>query len=192
MNFETSPPHLRPRLIIDERAYPRLLALAERARAHAPDLADRLIVEIERADLRAASDMPGDVVSLGSEVTFREHDRTRTVRIVAPEDADIERRRISVLTPVGAALLGLRVGQKISWDMPDKRVAVLEVLAVRQPGEREQDAHDHTPEEERKIREAALDQTLEATFPASDPPSTVPNPDDHDALRRKGNADAPN
>ena len=42
--------------------------------------------------------------------------------------------------------------------------------------------HQHTPEEEREIREAALDQTVEASFPASDPPSTNPNPDDHDAL----------
>ncbi len=42
--------------------------------------------------------------------------------------------------------------------------------------------HQHTPEEERKIREAALDQTIEASFPASDAPSTDPNPDDHDAL----------
>src|SRR5688572_7114503 len=125
----------RPRLIIDERAYQRLLALAERARAQVPDLADRLIEEIERADLRASSEMPGDVVTLGSEVTFRQADRTQTVQIVAPEDADIEHRRISVLTPVGAALLGMTVGQKISWDMPDKRVAVLEVMAVRQPNE---------------------------------------------------------
>jgi hypothetical protein len=44
------------------------------------------------------------------------------------------------------------------------------------------ESHQHTPEEERKIREAALDQTIEATFPASDPPSSNPNPDDHDAL----------
>jgi hypothetical protein len=42
--------------------------------------------------------------------------------------------------------------------------------------------HDHTPAEERKIREAALDETEEASFPASDPPSTLPNPDDHQAL----------
>jgi regulator of nucleoside diphosphate kinase len=135
MNGKPATAMSRPRLIIDERAYPRLLALAERARAKAPDLADRLIEEIERADLRAGGEMPADVVTLGSEVTFREGDKTQTVRIVAPEDADIERRQISVLTPVGAALLGLTVGQKISWEMPDKRAAVLEVVAVQQPHE---------------------------------------------------------
>jgi hypothetical protein len=42
--------------------------------------------------------------------------------------------------------------------------------------------HDHTPEEERRIREAALDETLAETFPASDPPSTIPNPDEDDLL----------
>lgn len=42
--------------------------------------------------------------------------------------------------------------------------------------------HQHTPEEEREIREAALDETIEESFPASDPPSTDPNPDNHDAL----------
>jgi regulator of nucleoside diphosphate kinase len=135
MNGKAATVASRPRLIIDERAYPRLLALAERARAKVPDLADRLIEEIERADLRAGGEMPADVVTLGSAVTFREGDKTQTVRIVAPEDADIERRQISVLTPVGAALLGLAVGQKISWEMPDKRAAVLEVVAVQQPHE---------------------------------------------------------
>jgi hypothetical protein len=44
------------------------------------------------------------------------------------------------------------------------------------------DEHDHTPEEERRIREAALDETLAGTFPASDPPSTIPNPDEDDLL----------
>ena len=41
--------------------------------------------------------------------------------------------------------------------------------------------HKHTPEEERRIREAALDETVAGSFPASDPPSSVPNPDEHDA-----------
>ena len=43
-------------------------------------------------------------------------------------------------------------------------------------------AHTHSPEEERRIRDAALDQTIAASFPASDPPSSNPNPDDHNAL----------
>ena len=45
--------------------------------------------------------------------------------------------------------------------------------------------HQHTPDEERTIREAALDQTIEGSFPASDPPSSNPNPDDHTALQRQ-------
>jgi hypothetical protein len=45
--------------------------------------------------------------------------------------------------------------------------------------------HQHTPEEEHKIREAALDQTIDGSFPASDPPSSNPNPDDHAALERQ-------
>jgi hypothetical protein len=43
------------------------------------------------------------------------------------------------------------------------------------------DGHDHTPEEEHRIREAALDETIAESFPASDPPSSLPNPDEHDA-----------
>ena len=42
--------------------------------------------------------------------------------------------------------------------------------------------HHHTPEEERKIRDAALDKTIADTFPASDPPSSLPNPDDDEVL----------
>jgi len=42
-------------------------------------------------------------------------------------------------------------------------------------------SHQHTPREERRIREAALDETIAGSFPASDPPSSLPNPDEHDA-----------
>jgi len=45
--------------------------------------------------------------------------------------------------------------------------------------------HHHTPDEEREIREAALDETIAATFPASDPLSTIPNPEDETALERQ-------
>jgi hypothetical protein len=49
--------------------------------------------------------------------------------------------------------------------------------------------HHHTPEEERRIREAALDETLADTFPASDPPSTIPNPDDDQVLEDQPGGD---
>jgi hypothetical protein len=48
----------------------------------------------------------------------------------------------------------------------------------------ENTGHEHTPEEERRIREAALDETIANSFPASDPASSEPNPDDHSALER--------
>ena len=50
--------------------------------------------------------------------------------------------------------------------------------------------HHHTPDEERQIRDAALDQTIEASFPASDPPSSMPNPDDHTAVARNRRRDS--
>jgi hypothetical protein len=49
-----------------------------------------------------------------------------------------------------------------------------------EPAEGNRGEHDHTPEEERDIRDSALDDTIAATFPASDPPSSIPDPDDHD------------
>ena len=50
--------------------------------------------------------------------------------------------------------------------------------------------HHHTPQEERRIRDAALDETIEQTFPASDPPSSIPNPDDDDLLPEQEEGDA--
>ena len=51
--------------------------------------------------------------------------------------------------------------------------------------------HPHTPDEERRIREAALDETVEASFPASDPPSTLPNPDDDEAAQPESDVRKP-
>ena len=56
--------------------------------------------------------------------------------------------------------------------------------------ESEHERHQHTPEEERRIREAALDKTIADSFPASDPPSSNPNPDDHSAIQSQRPRDA--
>ena len=56
--------------------------------------------------------------------------------------------------------------------------------------ESKETGHHHTPEEERRIREAALDKTIADSFPASDPPSSNPNPDDHSAVQQPHPSDA--
>jgi hypothetical protein len=56
--------------------------------------------------------------------------------------------------------------------------------------ESEKTGHQHTPAEERRIREAALDKTIADSFPASDPPSSDPNSDDHSAIERERPAKA--
>jgi regulator of nucleoside diphosphate kinase len=123
----------RPPIIIDADLHQRLIAVAERAQAHLPKLATQLLEEIERADLRPSTEMPPDVVTIGSEVTFKDSDRglTQTVKIVFPSEANIDERRISILTPIGAALLGLSVGQRIDWEMADGRITHLAVVDVR-------------------------------------------------------------
>lgn len=101
-----------------------------------PDVGERLIDEIARARLVAPDKMRGDVVTIGSEVTYRDlgMDRQHSVTLVYPEDADIDRGRISVLTPVGVALLGLSPGATIFWTTRDDEKRHLEVLAVKPPG----------------------------------------------------------
>ena len=72
------------------------------------------------------------IVRIGSLVSYRDglNGRYRTVRVVWPLEADVTRDRISVLSPVGAALLGMSPGQSIAWPRPVGEPRVLTVLAV--------------------------------------------------------------
>ena len=78
--------------------------------------------------------VPEDIVRMGSTVRYRtDSDQEPQVTLVYPVDADIAEGRISVMTPVGTALIGLRVGQSITWrDRANKR-HMLTVLGVTQP-----------------------------------------------------------
>jgi len=92
--------------------------------------AERLSAELDRAVVIEA--VPPGVVAPGSRVRF-EDERTGAVReavLVYPSDADASAGRISVLAPIGAALLGLGVGDSIVWPLPDGREARLRILAV--------------------------------------------------------------
>lgn len=90
-----------------------------------------LETELHRASVVAQQSVPADVVTMNSEVVYEDCSTfaTRTVRVVYPKDADASRGRISVLAPIGSALLGLRVGQSIEWPVPTgtKRIRVVEI-----------------------------------------------------------------
>ena len=101
--------------------------------------AELLLEELDRARLAKDGRLPNDVVCMGAHVLFvDEASQTRhSVQLVYPSRADIAQGRISVLTLIGAGLIGLRKGQAIDW--PDRsgrfrRLRILDVLQVLQPG----------------------------------------------------------
>jgi regulator of nucleoside diphosphate kinase len=93
--------------------------------------AEQLDIELERANVVGQTEIDRDVITMNSEVVCEDLEAgvRRTVRIVYPQDADASRGWISILAPLGCALLGLRVGQQIEWRMPSgmRRVRVLAV-----------------------------------------------------------------
>lgn len=125
----------RPPIILIEDEADALSELAITIESRQPQLSALLTEEIDRAEIVARSAIPSDVVTLGSTVSFADQktgDR-RKVQLVFPKDADLEQGRLSILTPVGAGLIGLRTGQSISW--PDRAgdERVLTIETVEQP-----------------------------------------------------------
>lgn len=122
----------KPRIFVSDTDLPRLTRLADAIADRSPDLADELLGELERAKVVKASSLPGDVVRMGSTVTYAADDGQRmTITLVFPADADIAAGRVSILTPIGTALLGLSPGQSMEWLARDGRRHALTVEAVR-------------------------------------------------------------
>jgi regulator of nucleoside diphosphate kinase len=134
-NVMTRGGHARPTVTLSAEDYERLSLLAHAARKRMPDLADELAEEIGRARVLAKGKHPQHIVCMNSEVEFRDDTtgKIQTVTLVYPEDADISQRKISVLTPVGTALIGVRNGHSITWETPNGEVRQLTVLSVRDP-----------------------------------------------------------
>ena len=124
---------LKPRITVGEEDHRRLIALTA-AGGHLSEAADDLLEEIERARVVPQDKLPGDIVRMGSAVTYRpDNGVERTVTLVYPAEADIAQNRISVLTPVGTALIGLARGQSITWTARNGTRHVLSVIAVTDP-----------------------------------------------------------
>ena len=116
----------RPPIQLSETDADRLFLLIDRAPADRSGLRQ----ELERAQVRAC--VPTTVVAMNSTVEFLDdaHGETRTVQLVYPGEADIAVGKVSVLSPVGAGLLGLKAGQSIQWPDRDGRLRALRVLKV--------------------------------------------------------------
>ena len=125
-----------PAIHISEADYQVIEQLAMKMEAQTPELSRLILEEIDRAEVHAAQDMPGDVVTIGSEVTFVDETSgtSKTVRLVLPREADISEGRVSVMTHMGAGLIGMKVGSTIEWPGRDGRVRLLKILAVARGG----------------------------------------------------------
>ena len=123
-----------PRILVSKADERRLTAIATAASQQVPEASAALLSELERADVLPETAMPTDVVRIGSTIEFEVDDGRRLkVQLVLPENADINAGRISVLTPVGAALIGLSLGQSMEWSGHDGKERLLTVLAVSRP-----------------------------------------------------------
>ncbi|WP_439496352.1 nucleoside diphosphate kinase regulator [Bosea sp. (in: a-proteobacteria)] len=129
----------KPRITLTAVDHERLTQLATAATDTFPEVAAELADELARARVLAKGRHLADTVRMGSEVLFRDETtgRETTVTLVYPQDADIAQGRISILTPVGTALIGLSVGQSINWTTRGGDVKRLTVQAVREPAQAE-------------------------------------------------------
>ncbi|AMX97326.1 nucleoside diphosphate kinase regulator [Mesorhizobium ciceri] len=109
---------LRPpsRLLVTDADHHRLTGLARASLDRVPETAEELLSEMDRAVVTAAASMPANVVRMGSAVTIRnDGGNIQRVTLVYPGEADISENRISVLTPMGTALIGATAGQTVCW-----------------------------------------------------------------------------
>lgn len=96
---------------------------------------ENLEIEIERAKIIAENEIPPGLVTMNSKVTFLtvQEDKTMTFTITYPSEANFAEGKISILAPLGSALIGLRVGQEINWMFPDQKTKTLRILEVAKP-----------------------------------------------------------
>ncbi len=118
-------------LVIAKTDYLHLMQLIEKTET---DAADALDLEISRAKIVEDSKLPDDVVAMNSTLTFSDLDSAeeKTIQLVYPQDADVTQMKISVLSPVGSAVIGLKIGGTIEWPIPQGKVRRLKVIAVKQ------------------------------------------------------------
>ncbi len=121
------------RIIVTQENHERLARLAEQySGGRTAELVEELENELARAEIVPSHAVPRDVVTVGSRVQFEDAETgaSRTVELCWPQDVKGDPGKVSVLAPVGVALLGLRVGEDIDFPMPGGRTRTLKVTQV--------------------------------------------------------------
>ncbi|WP_413776789.1 nucleoside diphosphate kinase regulator [Mesorhizobium sp. AR07] len=125
--------------MVSDADHDRLTGLARASLDRTPETAEELLSEMDRAVVTKAAAMPADVVRMGSTVTIRgESGDTQRITLVYPGDANITENRISVLTPMGTALIGASRGQAVRWSGRGGRELSVTVEAVETPASGQQ------------------------------------------------------
>ena len=123
----------KPKIIISERDAERLETLLDSLPENAFPGKRELETELGRAEILAPEDIPATVVTMNSTVKFRVSSSNEEfcLTLVYPRDVDQSGKTISILAPVGSAMLGLSQGEEIEWPRPGGgtlRVCVEEIL----------------------------------------------------------------
>jgi regulator of nucleoside diphosphate kinase len=121
----------------DERRLAQLLEA--KANELDPDALELLEDELQRAKIVDSSEIPDDVVTMNSVVSFEdlETGERSEITLVYPSASSGSESRVSILAPIGGALLGLSVGDAIDWPVPGGRSRRLRVTAVHYQPEAE-------------------------------------------------------
>lgn len=122
----------RPSLMMTTQDARRLEALIANPPGSSSPMSALLDQELARAQLVDADRISPDIVTMNSRVVCKDEisGEEHEIELVYPHEADSSRGRVSVLAPVGAALLGMAVGSTIDWPLPAGRTTRLRVLAV--------------------------------------------------------------
>lgn len=123
---------LPPSITVSSHDLARLEALLDSPAASALPAAAALSDELTRATVLAPGEMPAGIVKMHSRVECEDATTgdKHVLTLVYPREANVDEHKVSVLAPVGTALLGLSIGQTIDWDAPGGRKLKLRVTAV--------------------------------------------------------------
>ena len=116
----------------DKERLEELIAVAEEFSDHGREDLRALAGELTRATVVSPEEVPQDVVTMNSKVVLRDVDTSAemTYSLVFPKNADVDAGAISILAPVGTAILGYREGDVIEWPVPSgmRRIRIEKVL----------------------------------------------------------------